>query len=93
MPSVNVDSETYFQICFITAKSLMTDEQKKEVTNTLFCFLRITSILPYGSSEKPELDSIHNSLKNRLYHQSMFFPVKQSIQHFKKEDLRHTIRR
>ena len=30
MPSVNVDSETYFQICFITAKSLMTDKQKKE---------------------------------------------------------------
>tara|TARA_X000001388_G_C2200405_1_gene111061 strand:- start:345 stop:488 length:144 start_codon:yes stop_codon:yes gene_type:complete len=31
MPSVNVDSETYFQICFITAKSLMTDEQKAEL--------------------------------------------------------------
>ena len=30
MPSINVDSETYFQICFITAKSLMTDKQKKE---------------------------------------------------------------
>ena len=30
MPSVNVDSETYFQICFITAMSLMNDEQKRE---------------------------------------------------------------
>ena len=31
MPSVKVDSETYFQICFITAKSLMTDEQKAQL--------------------------------------------------------------
>ena len=28
MPSVNVDSETYFQICFITAMSLMNDTKK-----------------------------------------------------------------
>ena len=31
MPSVNVDSETYFQICLLTATSLMTDEQKAEL--------------------------------------------------------------
>ena len=30
MPSVNVDSETYFQICIITAMSLINDEQKRE---------------------------------------------------------------
>jgi|TARA_R100000479_G_scaffold131879_2_gene69709 hypothetical protein len=28
MPSVDVNSETYFQICFKTAMSLLDDEQK-----------------------------------------------------------------